>query len=79
MLRRLRILGDAIFHVHAKDTQIYGRNLPVTGVLDTKSYTDEKHRSWIFRTLRMFGCLSRAASFLHGVVMKEKPAAAWWV
>ncbi len=46
----IRVLGGAIFHVHAKDTQIYDRNLPLTGVLDTKPYTDEKHRSWIFRT-----------------------------
>ncbi len=46
----IRILGDSIFHVHAKDTQLYGRNLPMTGVLDTKLYTDEKNRSWIFRT-----------------------------
>lgn len=46
----IRILGDAIFHVHAKDTQIYERILPLTGVLDTKPYTDERNRSWIFRT-----------------------------
>ena len=46
----IRVLGDAIFHVHAKDTQIYGRNLPMTGVLDTKPYTEERNRSWIFRT-----------------------------
>lgn len=46
----IRILRDAIFHVHAKDTQIYERNLPLTGVLDTKPYTDERNRSWIFRT-----------------------------
>jgi sugar phosphate isomerase/epimerase len=46
----IRLLGDSIFHVHAKDTQIYERNLPLTGVLDTKSYTDERHRAWIFRT-----------------------------
>jgi sugar phosphate isomerase/epimerase len=46
----VRILGDAIFHVHAKDTQIYGQNLPLMGVLDTKPYTDERHRAWIFRT-----------------------------
>ncbi len=46
----IRILGDAIFHVHAKDTQIYERNLPLTGVLDTKPYTDERNRAWIFRT-----------------------------
>jgi sugar phosphate isomerase/epimerase len=34
----VRVLGDAIFHVHAKDTQIYSANLPKTGVLDTKPY-----------------------------------------
>ncbi|HEX3661157.1 MAG TPA: sugar phosphate isomerase/epimerase [Acidobacteriaceae bacterium] len=46
----VRVLGDAIFHVHAKDTQIYTANLPRTGVLDTKPYTDERNRGWIFRT-----------------------------
>ena len=46
----IRVLGDAIFHVHAKDTQIYSENLPRTGVLDTKPYTDERNRGWIFRT-----------------------------
>jgi sugar phosphate isomerase/epimerase len=46
----IRVLGDAIFHVHAKDTQIYAANLPRTGVLDTKNYTDERNRGWIFRT-----------------------------
>jgi sugar phosphate isomerase/epimerase len=46
----IRVLGDAIFHVHAKDTQIYAANLVKTGVLDTKPYTDERNRSWIFRT-----------------------------
>jgi len=46
----IRVLGDAIFHVHAKDTQIYARNLPLTGVLDMKKYTDERNRAWIFRT-----------------------------
>jgi sugar phosphate isomerase/epimerase len=46
----IRVLGEAIFHVHAKDTQIYTQNLPLTGVLDTKPYTDERHRAWIFRT-----------------------------
>jgi len=46
----VRLLGDAIFHVHAKDTQLYAANLSMTGVLDTKPYTDERHRGWIFRT-----------------------------
>ena len=109
----VRVLGDAIFHVHAKDTQIYSSNLPLTGVLDTKSYTEERNRSWIFRTcgyghgaewwsefistLRMFGYdsvlsiehedsllspeegLTKAANFLNGIIIREKPGAAWWV
>jgi sugar phosphate isomerase/epimerase len=109
----IRVLGDAIFHVHAKDTQIYGANLPRTGVLDTKPYTDERNRAWIFRTcgyghgeewwrefvstLRLFGYdyvlsiehedsllspeegLTKAAGFLNQIVIREKPAAAWWV
>ena len=50
-IKAIRILGDAIFHVHAKDTQIYDFNLPKTGVLDTKKYTDERNRGWIFRTV----------------------------
>ena len=46
----IRVLDGAIFHVHAKDTQFYPTNLPLTGVLDTKPYTDERKRGWIFRT-----------------------------
>lgn len=46
----IRVLGDAIFHVHAKDTQMYAANLVRTGVLDTKPYTEERSRGWIFRT-----------------------------
>lgn len=47
----LRKLGDAVFHVHAKDTRIYETNSQVNGVLDTKPYADEANRSWIFRTV----------------------------
>lgn len=50
-IKAIRILGDSIFHVHAKDTQIYDYNLPRTGVLDMKLYTDERNRAWIFRTV----------------------------
>lgn len=46
----VRVLKDAVFHVHAKDTQIYSTNLPLTGVLDTKSYAQERERAWVFRT-----------------------------
>ena len=47
----VRELGDRIFHVHAKDTWLDMPNIRRNGVLDTKPYTDEKHRSWIFRTV----------------------------
>jgi len=50
-IKAIRVLGDAILHVHAKDTQIYDYNLPRAGVLDTKKYTDERNRAWIFRTV----------------------------
>jgi sugar phosphate isomerase/epimerase len=46
----VRVLCDAIFHVHAKDTQLYPVNLARAGVLDTKPYSHELERSWIFRT-----------------------------
>jgi len=46
----VRVLADSIFHVHAKDTQLYPTNMVRTGVLDTKPYTEERDRSWIFRT-----------------------------
>jgi sugar phosphate isomerase/epimerase len=47
----IRACGDAIFHVHAKDCKLDPRNIAVNGVLDPKNYTDEIHRSWIFRTV----------------------------
>jgi len=47
----VRELGDAIFHVHAKDTWVDPPNVRRNGVLDTKEYTDEVNRSWIFRTV----------------------------
>ncbi len=47
----VRRLGEAVFHVHAKDTRMYEVNFGVNGVLDTKPYRDEKNRSWIFRTV----------------------------
>lgn len=47
----IREMGDAIFHVHAKDTRIDPTNTAKNGVLDTKSYADEINRSWIFRSV----------------------------
>ncbi|MHB9133090.1 MAG: sugar phosphate isomerase/epimerase family protein [Armatimonadota bacterium] len=49
----LRKIGEAgaLFHFHAKDCKIDEINTKTNGVLDTKSYTDEIHRSWVFRTI----------------------------
>lgn len=49
----IRELGKAgaLFHFHAKDTKIDPRNTSVNGVLDTKPYSQEIDRSWIFRTV----------------------------
>lgn len=108
----VRALGEAVFHVHAKDTRLYDMNYKVNGVLDNKPYRDEKNRSWIFRTvgyghgsdfwgdfvstLQMIGYddvlsiehedslmsvdegLSKAASFLNQIIIKEKLSEMWW-
>lgn len=47
----IRELGDAIYHVHAKDTKVDKYNTAKNGVLDTGKYTNEAGRSWIFRTV----------------------------
>jgi len=108
----IRALGEAVFHVHAKDTRMYDVNIRVNGTLDAKPYSDEKNRSWMFRTvgyghdadfwcdmvstLQMVGYdhvlsiehedslmsveegLTKAASFLNQVVIKEKLKGMWW-
>jgi len=57
----VRALKGAIWHVHAKDLSIHDWNTRRNGVLDTKHYSDEVNRSWIFRTVgygnpRRFWC-----------------------
>lgn len=57
----VRALEGAIWHVHAKDTNIQQWNSLINGVLDTKHYGDEINRSWLFRTVgygssRQFWC-----------------------
>ena len=47
----IRMLGDAIHHVHAKDTKIDKLNTAKIGVLDTKHYSDELNRAWVFRAI----------------------------
>jgi sugar phosphate isomerase/epimerase len=44
-------LGDAIFHVHAKDVAINPAARDRNGVLDTKSYHSMRDRAWLFRSV----------------------------
>ncbi|WP_046175654.1 sugar phosphate isomerase/epimerase family protein [Domibacillus indicus] len=52
-VQSIKALGkeNALFHFHAKDTQIEELNCKLNGVLDTKSYKDIASRSWVFRTV----------------------------
>ncbi len=47
----VRLLGEVIYHAHAKDSRVDPRTVDRVGVLDTKPYADESHRAWIFRTV----------------------------
>lgn len=49
----IRELGkhNAIFHFHAKDTQIFAANTALNGVLDVEHYGNELNRSWFFRSV----------------------------
>ena len=47
----IRALEGAIYHFHAKDTKVDKYNVAKFGVLDTKHYSDEIHRSWVFRSV----------------------------
>jgi len=66
----VRELGDAIFHVHMKDTWLDGPNIRRNGVLDTKPYSDELHRSWIFRTVGY----GHGAEFWRGLISELRLA-----
>jgi sugar phosphate isomerase/epimerase len=50
-LLAVRELGDAIFHVHAKDVYVDPHNTARNGVLDTKHYGRFAERSWSFRSV----------------------------
>ena len=47
----IRELKGAIYHFHAKDTKVDKYNTAKNGVLDTKHYSDELNRAWVFRAV----------------------------
>ncbi len=44
-------LGDAIHHVHLKDTEIVADEVALAGVLDQRPFDDPARRGWIFRAV----------------------------
>jgi sugar phosphate isomerase/epimerase len=50
-LEAVEALGEAIYHVHAKDTRITPRNARVNGVLDPTPYAEPAGRGWNYRTV----------------------------
>ncbi|MGB3683730.1 MAG: sugar phosphate isomerase/epimerase [Rubrobacteraceae bacterium] len=44
-------LGDAIFHVHAKDTGLNPDRVAMDGVLDTKEHTPDGERAWVYKVV----------------------------
>lgn len=47
----IRKIGDAIYHFHAKDSEVDPLNSLINGTLDTKPYSDAMNRYWRFRTV----------------------------
>ena len=47
----IRSLRGCIYHFHAKDTNLNPEVMAKYGVLDTKHYSDEANRAWIFRSV----------------------------
>lgn len=41
---------NALFHFHAKDTQLYKRNIEENGILESR-YLENPQRPWVFRTV----------------------------
>ena len=50
-LEAIRALGEAIYHVHAKDAQVNPHVARVNGVLDATPFSRLSERAWSFRTV----------------------------
>lgn len=50
-LEALRQLGDAVYHVHAKDLQVNAHNVRLNGLLDPTPFSDLAERAWTFRSV----------------------------
>ncbi len=47
----VRALGEAVHHVHLKDTELIPEQVAIAGVLDDRAFSDPQQRAWIQRTI----------------------------
>jgi sugar phosphate isomerase/epimerase len=47
----VRALGDAVFHVHLKDSALIPAQVALAGVLDSRRFGPSEERGWVFRTV----------------------------
>ncbi|MFL5680668.1 MAG: sugar phosphate isomerase/epimerase family protein [Chloroflexota bacterium] len=81
----IRELGEAIVHVHAKDTAIDPTNTARNGVLDLEPYADVGARSWVFRSVgdghdllfwKQFVSALRVAGYDHALSIEHEDSLA---
>ncbi len=47
----VRCLGEAVYHVHLKDTEIVAQEVALAGLLDQRPFETGSARAWVFRTI----------------------------
>ncbi|MGH2819207.1 MAG: sugar phosphate isomerase/epimerase family protein, partial [Actinomycetota bacterium] len=63
----IRALGDAVHHVHLKDTQLVPDQVALAGVLDQRPFEDPANRAWTFRTVGVGHDRAFWSSFIAGL------------
>ena len=63
----IRALGDAVYHVHLKDTQLVPDQVALAGVLDGRSFDRPDERAWNFRTVGVGHDMEFWSAFVAGL------------
>jgi sugar phosphate isomerase/epimerase len=81
----IRQLGEAIYHVHAKDTALDAHNIAQNGVLDLEPYDAVAKRAWVFRSVgdghdalfwKRFVSALRVAGYDHALSIEHEDSLA---
>jgi sugar phosphate isomerase/epimerase len=63
----IHYLGDAIYNVHAKESEVNERVARVDGVLESRDWTRDQERGWNFRTAGFSKSLTWWREFITGL------------